>query len=258
MYIFKTSGATFDSVIRNQKHAFDKKPKDWRAGEIVLVSKNKRDCAPNEKQISFAMRLNDIRKATEDEIEKYWPGNAERWNYIFDCSSTEPVPIPFNLDDVLGPSSRVYKNVMTFRKVEPNHEALILRILISPSTNSPDEVMFPHQYVSSACRHITVNAYERDSAARQACINHYGLSCQVCGFNFRERYGELGAGFIHIHHIVPLADIGEEYTVDPINDLIPLCANCHSIIHRRKPALTIEELVECIQGAYERKACLKY
>jgi len=101
MYIFKTSGATFDSVIRNQKHAFKNKPVDWLPGEIVLVSKNQKDCAPTEKQISFTMLLSAIREATDDEIETYWPGNAGRWNYIVDCTGTEPIPKPFNLRDIL-------------------------------------------------------------------------------------------------------------------------------------------------------------
>jgi hypothetical protein len=246
MYIFKTSGATFDSVIRNQKHAFKNEPQDWAPGEIVLVSKNKRDCTPNEKQISFTMRLNTIRKTTDYEIEKYWPGNAGRWDYIVDCTGTEPVPTPFNLADILGAASQAYNAAISYRKVEPHHEALIVPLLAGPSTNSPDEITSPKQYVEGTCRNITVNAYERDPAARDACIAHYGLSCQICNFNFEEGYGELGAGFIHVHHIVPLADIGKEYTVDPITDLIPLCANCHAMIHRRKPALTVEELEQYI------------
>lgn len=250
MYIFKTSGATFDSVIHNQKHAFKIKPKDWMPGEIVLVSKNKADCAPNEKQISFTMRISTIRETTDEEIEKYWPGNAERWNYIIDCTGTEPVPKPFNLGDVLGDALKAYNAVMTFRKVEPEHEELILLLLALPSTNSPDEIISPQQYVEGACRNITVNAYERDPAARHACIDHHGLNCPVCGFHFEEQYGELGVDFIHVHHIVPLADIGEEYAVDPVTDLISLCANCHAMIHRRRPALTVEELKQNIHGVH--------
>ena len=242
MYIFKTSGATFDSVIFNQKHAFKTKPKFWMVGEIILVSKNKQDCAPDEKQIGFTMRLNAIRKTTNDEIERYWPGNVGRWNFIADCGGTEPVPTPFNLSDILGDSSQVYNAVMTFRRVEPEHEALILSRLALPPTNSPDEIVSPSQYIEGTCRNITINAYERNLKARDLCIAHYGVSCQVCGFDFEEQYGEIGVGFIHVHHIVPLADIGEEYTVDPIQDLIPLCANCHAMIHRRRPALNVEEL----------------
>jgi 5-methylcytosine-specific restriction enzyme A len=71
---------------------------------------------------------------------------------------------------------------------------------------------------------------------------HYGVSCFICGFNFSDVYGEIGRDFIHVHHLRQLADIGEEYEVDPVADLRPICPNCHAIIHRRIPALTIEEV----------------
>jgi len=89
---------------------------------------------------------------------------------------------------------------------------------------------------------VFVNRYERNQEARLKCIKHYGDSCYVCGLNFGQVYGDIAKGFIHVHHKIPLADIGEEYRVDPINDLVPLCANCHSVIHLTKPALTIDEL----------------
>ncbi|MRJ47087.1 HNH endonuclease [Fundicoccus ignavus] len=93
---------------------------------------------------------------------------------------------------------------------------------------------------------VTINSYERNSKARKKCIEHYGISCQVCGMNFEEVYGQLGEGYIHVHHIVPLYKIGEEYEVDPINDLIPVCPNCHAMLHTKingKP-VTISELKE--------------
>jgi predicted HNH restriction endonuclease len=68
------------------------------------------------------------------------------------------------------------------------------------------------------------------------------VSCFICGFNFSDVYGEIGQDFIHVHHLRQLADIGEEYEVDPVADLRPVCPNCHAIIHRRIPALTIEEV----------------
>ncbi len=90
---------------------------------------------------------------------------------------------------------------------------------------------------------VFVNRYERNQGARLKCISHHGDSCHVCGFNFSQVYGDAAKGFIHVHHKTSLANIGEKYEVDPINDLIPLCANCHSVVHLTKPALTIEELI---------------
>lgn len=89
---------------------------------------------------------------------------------------------------------------------------------------------------------VFVNRYERNQKARQECIRHHGNKCFVCDFDFGATYGEIAQGFIHVHHLKQLADINEEYEVDPINDLVPVCANCHSVIHLTKPAMTIEEV----------------
>ena len=91
-------------------------------------------------------------------------------------------------------------------------------------------------------KQITVNTYERNSKARQECIKHYGARCIICGFNFEEKYGEIGKGFIHVHHIKPLSEINEKYEINPIEDLRPVCPNCHAMIHKRKPAYSIEEI----------------
>ncbi|RRW39872.1 HNH endonuclease [Pseudomonas luteola] len=94
-----------------------------------------------------------------------------------------------------------------------------------------------------ALRQVTVNAYERSPRARAECIAHYGTKCCVCDLEFEAIYGkELGAGYIHVHHIVDLAHIGEEYEVNPIKDLRPVCPNCHSMLHKRKPAMHPDEL----------------
>lgn len=105
---------------------------------------------------------------------------------------------------------------------------------------SPEEIATPAIYFEGASRTVAVNAYERDPRARRACIQHYGTSCFVCGFDFSEKYGALGEGFIHVHHIVPLADVGGTYAVDPVRDLRPVCPNCHAMIHRRADVLSID------------------
>lgn len=96
--------------------------------------------------------------------------------------------------------------------------------------------------IEGAMKTISINVYERNIAARKKCIEHYGLNCVVCKFNFFDIYGSIGENFIHVHHLIPLNEIQKEYEVDPIEDLRPVCPNCHSMLHRRKPAYTIEEL----------------
>ncbi|MBM6400278.1 HNH endonuclease [Phycicoccus sonneratiae] len=84
---------------------------------------------------------------------------------------------------------------------------------------------------------VAVNKYERNPVARMQCIAHYGSSCWVCDVSFA-KYGEIGDGYIHVHHRVLVSSFaGASYVVDPIRDLVPLCPNCHMMIHRRNPPL---------------------
>ncbi|OHD66066.1 MAG: restriction endonuclease [Spirochaetes bacterium RBG_13_51_14] len=102
--------------------------------------------------------------------------------------------------------------------------------------------------IEGKARTVAVNKYERSTIARRKCVEHYGATCQICGFNFGKQFGEIAEGFILVHHIKPLSEINEQYQVDPINDLIPLCANCHSVIHLKKPAIDINELKKIISS----------
>ena len=88
--------------------------------------------------------------------------------------------------------------------------------------------------------------YERDPKARSECLEHWGYSCQVCGLNFRDRYGEIGHQFIHVHHLNPVAATGAIST-NPIYDLRPVCPNCHAMLHKKHPPYQIEELKEIIK-----------
>ncbi len=97
-------------------------------------------------------------------------------------------------------------------------------------------------YVEGAVRRVSVNAFERNSEARRACIRQHGLRCVVCGFDFEKFYGILGVGYIQVHHLVPLSAIGGEYMLDPGRDMRPVCPNCHVMLHRRTPPYLIEEL----------------
>lgn len=96
-----------------------------------------------------------------------------------------------------------------------------------------------------AKKQITVNAYERNPIARKACLTKYGYKCSVCGFDFEEVYGKIGAEYIHVHHLKPLNEINGKYKVDPIKDLRPVCPNCHSMLHRAK--FSIEQLRETLR-----------
>lgn len=89
-----------------------------------------------------------------------------------------------------------------------------------------------------------MNVYERNPIARKKCLEHYGVHCQICKFNFEKVYGEVGRNFIHVHHIKPLHTIQQDYEVDPKMDLIPVCPNCHAMLHRKEgdEYLSIDQL----------------
>lgn len=106
----------------------------------------------------------------------------------------------------------------------------------------PDELEPGKKYVEGAKKQVRVNAYERDTKARNACLTHHGYNCAVCGFNFQARYGEIGKDFIHVHHLKPLALTDGQYELDPVTDLRPVCPNCHAMLHRGENVLSIEEL----------------
>lgn len=117
----------------------------------------------------------------------------------------------------------------------------------STPVHSPEEPRPADGYVEGAVVQVIANRYERDRRARVACITHWGTDCAACGMNFSDTYGELGEGFIHVHHLRELSQIGEEYEVDPVKDLRPICPNCHAMVHRSNPCMTIAQLRKRIQ-----------
>jgi len=106
----------------------------------------------------------------------------------------------------------------------------------------PEELSSSASLIEGASLRVTVNIFERSSEAREQCVQHYGCACSVCGFDFGRAYGELGRGYIHVHHLTPLAAIGEQYAVDPLHDLRPVCPNCHAMLHKQEPPLSITDL----------------
>ena len=90
------------------------------------------------------------------------------------------------------------------------------------------------------------NHYVTTQAKKLFKLKHKRLYCEVCGFDFQEKYGKLGMDFIEAHHILPLSERNKE-SVTKIEDFVMLCSNCHSMIHRKKPRLTRNKLSDLIQ-----------
>jgi hypothetical protein len=104
-------------------------------------------------------------------------------------------------------------------------------------------------FPEGALTRVTVNKYERDPAARKKCLVTYGHQCSVCDLDFSDRYGDIGKDFIHVHHLKELSTVGPAYEVDPIEDLRPVCPNCHAMLHKRRPAFTPDELRRILRGS---------
>lgn len=164
-----------------------------------------------------------------------------------------PVPIKANgqyLENVTG--SRQY-NYWRFGVREISRD--VYNMILSYATVSGYRRALPNENnehesfnVIEGNRRVRYSAYyERNPFYRIRAIEIHGLTCKSCGFNFEEAYGNLGRGFIHVHHNKPLSETGP-MRVNPRTDLTVLCANCHSMIHRNKNAtLSVEELIDIIQ-----------
>lgn len=119
-----------------------------------------------------------------------------------------------------------------------------------PSQGTDPTQPVPGTYPDNAVARVAVNRHERDPEARRACIAHRGINCAACGFSFEMAYGEIGADFIQVHHVVPASQLGNNYVLDPLTDLVPLCANCHAMAHQGVGSPRTEaELRHIIAGA---------
>lgn len=111
----------------------------------------------------------------------------------------------------------------------------------------PEEVVDTDNLIEGSVRQITVNAYERNARARTKCIEAHGTTCCICKFNFGEMYGPIADGYIHVHHIKPLSEIQEQYIVNPVEDLRPVCPNCHAVLHLNSECRSIEEVANLLR-----------
>lgn len=130
----------------------------------------------------------------------------------------------------------------------------LLEFLLNPHQTVNDDVYdvdYPGDddtLYEGALIKVLANKYERNQKARKECVAKKGYKCIVCGQDFEATYGEIGKGFIHVHHLTPISTIGKEYQLNVDTDLVPVCPNCHYMLHRKNPPYTIEELKDKLQG----------
>lgn len=221
---------------------------DWKQGKYKI---NVGDyvyiyCSKPEQKIRYHFQVTKINipfeESTNDQFywgEKHSSGEVYCRLKLLEAINTDKLYL-----DIL------YKNGLTARpQGKQKINARLLSYIQSCFTNNienidPTELPKDEKIFEGAKKIITVNQYERNPIARQKCIEANGCKCKVCGIDFEEKYGVIGRGFIHVHHIVPISTIRESYQVDPIRDLVPVCPNCHAMLHRghNSITLTIDEL----------------
>lgn len=102
-------------------------------------------------------------------------------------------------------------------------------------------------FIEGNVERVWQTRYERNPFVRAACLDYHGYKCSVCTFDFENYYGSIGKEFIHVHHLTEISSRKGSHSVDPVRDLRPVCPNCHAMLHKRNPALTIEELRSMIK-----------
>lgn len=142
------------------------------------------------------------------------------------------------------------------QKIDSSKQDMVISLINSKEQlRIPEEVIESesNKFVEGSKKQIIVNAYERNSKAREECVKHHGSKCAICGFDFGEVYGEAFEGKIHVHHIKPLNEIDDEYEVDPEKDLLPVCPNCHLILHAKVGGTyTVEEVEQFLSMEFRK------
>jgi 5-methylcytosine-specific restriction protein A len=124
-----------------------------------------------------------------------------------------------------------------------------LRIEILPTEINEEETkLYPEGTVVT----VLVNKLERDKKARQTALKIHGSICMGCGIDFKKTYGKDIESIIEIHYTIPLKKLIKDRKTNPETDLIPLCPNCHAVVHSKKEVMTLKELQTRVKK-YQRK-----
>jgi predicted restriction endonuclease len=151
------------------------------------------------------------------------------------------------------------EKINDYESTENNRNGLELNELFVGNTNEIEELLNDDinevrevetniRFREGGTSQTVINSYERNPQARKKCLEYYGTSCFICEFDFGKTFGKIGEGFIHVHHLKPISEIREEYEINPVEDMRPVCPNCHAIIHRRDPVFSIEEMKALLQS----------
>lgn len=239
----------------NIKQAFDDHTEiDWKKGntnfnigDTVFIY-----CSKPLQKIMYKTIITKIVTKNTDKIkdQKYWM-NTDDYNHSINKDKIRLTLVCYLDNDKLS-----YKNlerlnlkgrIQSARQIKNTDLSnYINSIFNSYNQNFHKEEDFYNKssFTEGKAIEYKIKSYERNATARRECIYKKGINCSICGFNFYKTYGEIGKNYIHIHHIVPLHKIKESYELNPENDLIPVCPNCHAMLHIKRNGIckSVEEL----------------
>ncbi len=224
---------------------------EWRAieaefapGSFAVPLLQLMEAAATDQRLLFAAF---IQSALEDGAEV---------SFVVNGQSTDPKEYSVWPTGWRSVTLSMRKSPVVFENSAPAHSELVAltwstRILGTVLALLPLEPIEPalSGEAEGTVHEVLVKRYERSLINRAACIELQGCRCKVCGFDFGDQYGPLGLGFIEVHHVEMVSNLKPGTIVNPATDLVPVCANCHSMLHRRKPPLSVAELKSIMDTA---------
>ena len=227
---------------------------DWRTdkfsvGDIVFIYKTN-----PEKRIHYKMEVIKVKMIFDEafEQEAFWTDKDQYYVGITSFYARFKLLEEYT-DDILSLHhlhEHGYEGIP--RSVRECKDEGLIDFLLHPHQMVNDDVYdvdYPEddeKLYEGALVTVKANKYERNQKARRECVAKKGYQCSVCGRDFEATYGEIGKNFIHVHHLTPISTIGKEYELNVDTDLVPVCPNCHYMLHRKDPPYTIEELKDIL------------
>ena len=234
---------------------------DWRTdkfsvGDIVFIYKT----IP-EKRIHYKMEVIKVNMIFDEafEQEPFWTDKVQYYGNITSFYARFKLLEEYT-DDILSLHhlhEHGYEGIP--RSVRECKDQGLIDFLLHPHQMVNDDVYdvdYPEddeKLYEGALVTVKANKFERNQKARRECVAKKGYQCSVCGRDFEATYGEIGKNFIHVHHLTPISTIGKEYELNVDTDLVPVCPNCHYMLHRKDPPYTIEELKDILSEVESAK-----
>ena len=210
---------------------------------------------------TLKLKLDEMNAPLLNEMRKHFPERKDQLNSYLELASDRSRSLSFkinhklvddlsldeiwnNLDLELSQSysseSTVFDSLFT---VLLDGFCIVLSLILLEESWNDSEVEedFVGKYEGSVYLQA-IRKYERSRYNRALCLKYYGFKCRGCGLEMESKYGPVGSGVIHVHHILPISKMQGSYQLSPIKDLRPLCPNCHNVVHKTDPPLTIEKL----------------